>query len=144
MIAVGTQPHDVSDVSDDVPDEAEELLTRKPRIAHLATCRDGRPHVAPLWYNYRAGTVEITTTGRKLTNLRHNPRVAVSVQADDDGSAVWGVSLQGTARVVEDEDEREAVLRRINRRYGADEDAWSDNTPVKIDAATVDYWDYEN
>jgi PPOX class probable F420-dependent enzyme len=126
-----------------VPDEAEDLLTRKPRIAHLATCRDGRPHVAPLWYNYRAGTVEIATTGRKLTNLRHNPRVAVSVQEDDDGSAVWGVTLQGTASVVEDGAEQEAVLRRINRRYGADEDAWDANTPVTIDVATVDYWQYD-
>jgi nitroimidazol reductase NimA-like FMN-containing flavoprotein (pyridoxamine 5'-phosphate oxidase superfamily) len=130
-------------MSDTVPDEAEELLTRKPRIAHLATCRDGRPHAAPLWYNYRAGIAEIATTGRKLTNLRHNPRVALSVQEDDDGSAVWGVILQGTASVVENEAEREAVLRRINRRYGADEDAWEANTPVTIDVATIDYWDYE-
>jgi len=130
-------------MSDTVPDEVEELLTREPRIAHLATCRDGRPHVAPLWYNYRAGTAEIATTGRKLTNLRHNPRVALSVQEDDDGSAIWGVILQGTASVVEDEAEREAVLRRINRRYGADEDAWEANTPVTIDVATIDYWDYE-
>jgi PPOX class probable F420-dependent enzyme len=128
---------------DHVPDEAEELLTRKPRIAHLATCRDGRPHVAPLWYNYRAGTVEIATTGRKLTNLRHNPRVAVSIQEDDDGSADWGVTLQGTASVVEDEAEREAVLRRINSRYGVEEDAWAGNTPVTIDVATVDYWQYD-
>ena len=132
------------DVTDPVPEEAEALLTRKPRIAHLATCRDDRPHVAPLWYNYRAGVVEITTTGRKLTNLRHNHRVALSVQEDDDGSAVWGVTLQGTATVVEDEAERDAVLGRINRRYGADEDAWAGNTPVKIDVATVDHWDYES
>jgi PPOX class probable F420-dependent enzyme len=130
-------------VHDHIPDEAEELLTRKPRIAHLATCRDGRPHVAPLWYNYRAGIVEIATTGRKLTNLRHNPRVAVSIQEDDDGSADWGVTLQGTASVVEDEAEREAVLRRINSRYGVEEDAWAGNTPVTIDVATVDYWQYD-
>ena len=131
-------------VTDHVPEEAEALLTREPRVAHLATCREGRPHVAPLWYNYRAGVVEITTTGRKLTNLRHNPRVALSVQEDDDGSAVWGVTLQGTATVVEDDAERDAVLARINRRYGADEDAWATNTPVKIDVATVDHWDYES
>ena len=127
----------------EVPAEAEELLTREPRIAHLATCHDDRPHVAPLWYNYRAGTVEITTTGRKLTNIRKNPRVAMSVQQDDAGRAEWGVTLRGTATVVEDADEREAVFRRINRRYGADEDAWAENTPVKIDVGSVDYWDYE-
>lgn len=131
-------------MSHTVPEEAEKLLTSEPRIAHLATCHDGRPHVAPLWYNYRAGTVEITTTGRKLTNLRENPRVAVSVQKDEHGHAKRGVSLRGTAHVVEDEAEREAVCRRINRRYGADEDAWDENTPVKIDVAEADYWNYED
>ena len=127
----------------EVPAKAEELLTRGPRIAHLATCHDDRPHVAPLWYNYRAGTVEITTTGRKLTNIRKNPRVAMSVQQDDAGRAEWGVTLLGTASVVEDPEEREAVLARINRRYGADEDAWEENTPVTIDVSSVDYWDYD-
>ena len=131
-------------VTDPVPEAAEALLTRNPRVAHLATCRGDRPHVAPLWYNYRAGVVEITTTGRKLTNLRHNPRVALSIQENDAGTAVWGVTLQGKATVVEDDAERDAVLARINRRYGADEDAWATNTPVKIDVATVDHWDYES
>ena len=131
-------------VTDPVPEAAEALLTSNPRVAHLATCRGDRPHVAPVWYNYRAGVVEITTTGRKLTNLRHNPRVALSIQENDAGTAVWGVTLQGKATVVEDDAERDAVLARINRRYGADEDAWETNTPVKIDVATVDHWDYES
>lgn len=126
----------------DVPQEAEALLTSEPLIAHLATCHDNKPHVAPIWYKYRAGTVEIATTGRKLANIQANPRVALSVQKDENGVAQWGVTIRGTATVIEDEEESQAALRRINRRYGADDDEWSENTPVRIDIGSLEYWQY--
>lgn len=123
-------------------DQAERLLTDAPRVAHLATCHDGAPHVAPLWYNVHAGRVEVATTGRKLANLREHPRVALSVQHAEGGSPVWGVTVQGTATVLEDDEGGRAVIRRINRRYGADEDAWEDNTAVVIDVGTSAAWQY--
>ena len=129
-------------MSESIPDEAESLLTSEPLIAHLGTCHGEKPHVAPLWYNYRDGAIEIATTGRKLKNLEQNPRVALSVQKDEDGHPQWGVSVRGTAEVIEDEEESEAALRRINRRYGVDDDAYSENTPVRIDVGSVSYWDY--
>ncbi|MFC7154107.1 pyridoxamine 5'-phosphate oxidase family protein [Halomarina halobia] len=126
-------------MSEVVPPEAAELLTSEPLMAHLATCRDGRPHVAPVWYRYADDRVEIVTTGRKLANVRANPRVALSVQRDDGGRAQWMVSLLGTAAVVEDDDEIAAATARINRKYGADEDAWSENALVRIDVGTASY-----
>lgn len=129
-------------MSRDVPEEAESLLTSEPLIAHLGTCHEDKPHIAPLWYNYREGNIEIATTGRKLDNIRQNSRVALSVQKDENGHPQWGVSIQGTATVIEDEEERRSTLRRINRRYGADDDAWSQNTPVRIDIGSVEYWTY--
>lgn len=125
-----------------IPEEAELLLTREPLIAHLGTCHGGKPHNAPLWFNYRAGSIEIATTGRKLANIRQNARVALSVQKDEDGHPQWGMAIRGTAHVVEDEEEQRSMLRRINRRYGAEDDAWSDNTPVEIDIGSVEYWIY--
>lgn len=126
----------------DIPDEAESLLTSEPLIAHLGTCHADKPHVSPLWYNYREGTIEIATTGRKLANIRQNSRVALSVQKDEDGHPQWGVTVQGTATVIDDDEEQRTVLRRINRRYGADDDAWSENTPVRIDIGSVEHWTY--
>jgi hypothetical protein len=38
-----------------VPDEAEELISGVRALAHLATCDDGRPHAAPVWYRYESG-----------------------------------------------------------------------------------------
>lgn len=123
-----------------VPADVESLLADEPLVAHLATCHDGKPHAAPLWYRYAGDdAVEIMTTGRKLANIRQNPRVALSVQSDENGHPEWMVTLRGTATVVEDEDENREANRRLNRKYGADDpDAWlEENTLVRIDVGSV-------
>ncbi|WP_336343711.1 pyridoxamine 5'-phosphate oxidase family protein [Halalkalicoccus ordinarius] len=126
----------------DVPSEAERLLTSEPVIAHLATCVDGRPHVAPVWYHYADGVVEFLTTGRKLENLRRNPRAALSIQKDEGGRTEWMVSIRGTATVIEDEAAIREAAARINPRYGASEDAWSENVLVRIDVGSASYETY--
>jgi nitroimidazol reductase NimA-like FMN-containing flavoprotein (pyridoxamine 5'-phosphate oxidase superfamily) len=126
----------------DIDEEIEDLLTGEPLVAHLATCRDGRPHVAPLWYVYREGAIEVVTTGRKLDDIRHNDRVALSVQKDVDGDPQWGVTLRGTATVLTDEADGREVLGRINRRYGVDDDAWAENTAVRIAVGSANHWRY--
>ena len=128
-------------MSNAIPEEALELLTGGVHVAHLATCYEDRPHVAPVWYDYADGAVELVITGQKLENVRRNPRVALSVQDDDGGDANWGMTLRGTATVVEDD--AGEILRRINRRYGADEDAWEENTAVRVDVGSASYWTYD-
>ncbi|WP_255168604.1 pyridoxamine 5'-phosphate oxidase family protein [Natrononativus amylolyticus] len=125
-----------------VPPEAERLLESDPLMAHLATCVDRRPHVAPVWYRYEDGVVELTTGGRKLENLRENPRVALSIQKDEGGDARWMVSLLGTARVVADGAESEAALARINEKYGASQDAYAENALVRVDVGSATYRTY--
>ena len=100
----------------DIDPEIERLLTSEPLMAHLATCSDNKPHVAPVWYDYAGGVVEVLTTGRKLANIRANPRVALSIQKDERGQAEWMVSLLGTAEVVEDEEETRAAEARKDAR----------------------------
>ena len=129
-------------MSEVVPPEVEELLTGEPVVAHLATCVDGKPHSAPLWFRYEDGTVEILTTGRKLANVRRNPRVSLSMEREREGIPEWMVTLRGTATVVDDGDEIEAANRRINRRYGVEKDAWSENVLVRIDVGSVAYRTY--
>jgi len=125
-----------------VPDAAEELLTSEPLMAHFATCTDGRPHVAPVWYHYDDGVIEVLTTGTKLANVRENPRVAVSVQKDEKGVAQWMVTLRGTAEVVEDRDEQRAAAGRINPKYGADPDEYPENVLVRVDVGSATYQTY--
>jgi PPOX class probable F420-dependent enzyme len=117
-------------------------LTSEPLTAHLATCRDGKPHVAPVWYDVQGDTVEIVTTGRKLANIRENPRVAASIEDEE-----WHAVLQGTASVVEDDERIEEVGQRLFEKYTggapADEYTDSDGTPqgtlieISIGTATV-------
>ena len=124
-------------MSHNVSPEIEALLTSEPVMAHLATCSNDRPHVAPVWYHYDDGVVEILTTGQKLRNIRENPRVALSIQKDEGGQAEWMVSLLGTATVVEDEAATREAEARINPKYGADPDAWSGNVLVRIDVGSA-------
>jgi nitroimidazol reductase NimA-like FMN-containing flavoprotein (pyridoxamine 5'-phosphate oxidase superfamily) len=128
-------------VSERVPREVEELL-RSELAAYIATSREDRPHVAPVWYRYEDGTVEVMTTGRKLENLRANPRVSLAVQKADAGIPEWTVTLLGTAEVVEDEDANREANRRINRKYGVEPDAWEGNTLVRIDVGSASYRTY--
>ncbi|MEF8851675.1 MAG: pyridoxamine 5'-phosphate oxidase family protein [Haloarculaceae archaeon] len=124
-------------MSEAVPADVEELLTGEPTVAHLATARESRPHSAPVWYRYADGVVEVVTTGRKLRDLRSNPRVSLSVHCGPPADPEWTATLWGTATVVDDEDQSAAAARRINRRYGVDPEAWSDNTLVRIDVGSA-------
>jgi PPOX class probable F420-dependent enzyme len=126
-----------------VSSEVAQLLTGEPLTAHLATCRDGRPHVAPVWYTYADGVVELVTTGRKLANVRENPRVALSIQKDEDGHALWTVTLLGTAEVVDDDAATREATRRINAKYGASETAWSENRLVRVTVGSASSRTYD-
>jgi nitroimidazol reductase NimA-like FMN-containing flavoprotein (pyridoxamine 5'-phosphate oxidase superfamily) len=55
-----------------VSSEVERLITSEPWIAYVATSVDDRPHVAPVWFNYADGTIEIES-------LRTSERTPVSL-----------------------------------------------------------------
>lgn len=129
-------------VEGEIPAEVEELLTGDLVVAHLATSVDDNPHSAPLWYRYEDGTIEILTTGVKLSNIRKNPRVSLSMEHDTEGIPEWMVTIRGTATVIEDEDEIRAANTRLNQKYGVDDDSWSENVLVRIDIGSLAYRTY--
>lgn len=126
----------------DIPADVAERLTSEPLTAHLATCRDGRPHVAPLWYVYEDGVVWIVTAGRKLADIRANPYVSLSVEKAERGLPEWTVTLRGTATPIEDDEAFADINRRINQKYGVNEDAWEENTTVRIDVGSASLQTY--
>lgn len=119
-------------MSQPVPEPVERRLTSEPLAAYLATSVDDRPHVAPLWYQYEDGVVELTTTGRKLENIRANPQVSLAVQKASAGIPEWAVTLLGTATVIDDQGEEQRARREINRKYGVEPDAYPENKLVKV------------
>ncbi|RQG92717.1 pyridoxamine 5'-phosphate oxidase family protein [Natrarchaeobius halalkaliphilus] len=125
-----------------VPPEAKRRLETETPIAHLATCREGLPHVAPVWYRYENEVIEIVTTGTKLENIRENSRVALSIQADDAGDPDWVVTMLGTGTVIEDDERTATARRRINERYDVKPDAYDENALVRIDIGSATYRTY--
>ncbi|MCD2195363.1 TIGR03618 family F420-dependent PPOX class oxidoreductase [Actinomycetospora endophytica] len=87
-------------------------------IAHLATVApDGSPHSVPLWVGTRGEQIVFLTgpQSRKVRNLHHDPRVALSVAPSDD--PFTPVVVRG--RVVEwlDGDEAWEIIDEIARKY---------------------------
>ena len=99
-----------------VPPEVDELLSR-PNPAVVATLRpDGSPHSVPTWYDWEDGRVllNMEDTRLRLGYMRRDPRVALTVLADDG----WyrHVSLLGRIVSIED-DEDLADIDRLAVRY---------------------------
>lgn len=100
--------------------EVRTFLASSPaHTAKLATVRaDGRPHVAPVWYEVDDdgaivfNTAESTVKGR---NLRRDPRASVCV--DDDRPPFSFVLVEGVVELSDDLDDVRNWATRIGRRY---------------------------
>ncbi|MFD3735360.1 PPOX class F420-dependent oxidoreductase [Streptomyces sp. NPDC058632] len=99
-----------------LPPQADALLGR-PNPCVMATLRsDGAPVSTPTWYVWEDGRVLISLDeGRvRLKHLRRDPRVTLTVLADDD----WYTHVTLVGRVVElKDDEGLADIDRLSRHY---------------------------
>jgi len=124
-----------------VSPEAERLLESEPLMAHLGTCAEGRPHVAPVWYRYADGVVEIVTTGRKLANIRRIRGSPSRYRATRRAHAMDGLATRhGDGR--RRRKQTAAARRRINEKYDAESDAYAENTLVRIEVGSATYQTY--
>jgi PPOX class probable F420-dependent enzyme len=100
------------------PEEYRAFLLQRPRTAKLATVRaDGRPHVAPIWFDLDGDMLVFTTwhTTVKAANLLRDPRVCLCV--DDDTPPYAFVLIEGTAAISEDPDDLLRWATSIAGRY---------------------------
>jgi PPOX class probable F420-dependent enzyme len=98
------------------------LTALPPRTAKLATVRaDGRPHVAPVWFDVDSDRTLVFNTGAstvKGRNLARDPRASMCV--DDDRTFSF-VVVEGVAEISDDLDEVRRWATRLGGRYnGAD------------------------
>jgi PPOX class probable F420-dependent enzyme len=103
-------------------DEYLAFLAEGTRTGKLGVVRkDGRPHVAPIWF-VLDGDDLIFTTGADTVKgkaLRRDPRAALLV--DDERPPFAFVRIDGTCTISEDLDEMLAWATRLGARYmGAD------------------------
>ena len=96
------------------------FLTALPaRTAKLATVRpDGRPHIAPVWYDLDDDGSLVFNTGEstvKGRNMRQEPRVSLCV--DDDRPPFSFVVVEGVAEISDDVVEVRRWAARLGGRY---------------------------
>jgi PPOX class probable F420-dependent enzyme len=100
--------------------EWKAFLVEKPRTGKLGTVRkDGRPHVAPIWFDLDDdGTILFMTGTRTVKGqaIRRDPRVCLSV--DDEAPPYSFVVIEGEVTwKTEDPDEMLPWSIRISARY---------------------------
>lgn len=99
-------------------DEWRAFLRSPVRPATLATTRrDGRPHVAPIWYDVDDDTLVFTTGAATVKGhaVRRTGQVALCVQ-DDEPPFSFAV-VEGTATWSDDLDDVRHWATRIGGRY---------------------------
>jgi PPOX class probable F420-dependent enzyme len=96
-------------------------------VARLATIDpDGRPHLVPIVFAIDGDTLysavdakpKRSTKLRRIENARARPDVTILVdEYDDDWSRLWWIRLRGTARVLDEGEERERALDLLAAKY---------------------------
>ncbi len=104
------------------PEEIKDFLTRQLHTGKLASVRkDGRPHVAPVWFVLDGDDLLFTTwhTTVKSADLHRDPRVAICV--DDEKPPYTYVLIEGTATITEKAPDLLYWATRIAQKYMGEE-----------------------
>jgi len=95
------------------------LTASPPRTGKLATVRaDGRPHLAPVWYDVDDDGSVLFNTGAstvKGRNLTRDPRASLCV--DDDRPPFSFVVIEGTVEISDDLVQVRHLATRLGGRY---------------------------
>lgn len=90
----------------------------------IVTCgslsRQGRPHLMPLWYVIRGGTLWVWTYGasQKVLNLRRDPRATLQVEAGGSRyDQLRGIMIEADAVLHDDLDTVATLGAEILTRY---------------------------
>lgn len=98
--------------------ECRNFLLSGTRTGKLATVRtDGRPHVAPVWFELDGDTIIFTTWHAtvKAANMRRDPHVCLCV--DDDTPPFAYAQIEGTVQMTAEPDALLYWATRIAGRY---------------------------
>jgi nitroimidazol reductase NimA-like FMN-containing flavoprotein (pyridoxamine 5'-phosphate oxidase superfamily) len=133
-----------------VPRKAAALVTWE-RVCRVATVNaEGIPHVVPVCHIFHDGRIYFGSArdATKVKNLETNPHATVSVDSYSDAwSALRGVMVQGTARVIGRGGRFRALRARLYRKYpqypGEAALGESDSVIVEVTPTRVFAWGVE-
>jgi PPOX class probable F420-dependent enzyme len=98
-------------------DEIDAFLAEERTLIVSTLGRDGTPHVAPMWYFLDDGSIVFRsfTKSQKIVNLRRDPRLTVLVESGIAYAELKGVMIEGTARLIDGDDDPAFVLEAYRR-----------------------------
>ena len=105
-------------------EEYRSFLQDRSRTAILATVRaDGRPHIAPIWFDLDGDTLVFTTGENtvKGRNMRRDPRISLCI--DDEEPPFHFVLIEGAAELTAEDPDLLYWATRIGGRYMGDDRA---------------------
>lgn len=126
-------------------------LLERERVGRVATAgKTGVPHLVPVCPVLAGGKIYFGSgdAGRKVRNLRENPRVTVTVDVySEDWTYLKGVMVQGTARLIARGPRFRAARDRLYAKYpqyrGEAALAPSDSVIVEVTPTRVFSWGLE-
>lgn len=143
--------------SDIVMSDAEvaDFLDRQRTVTMATIGPTGTPHLVAMWYGLIDGVVYFETKAKsqKVANLRRDPRIACSAEAGHTYDQLRGVSVEGTAAIIDDvtADEYWAAAVSVFERYQGPYDdemrpvvefMMNKRVVVRVDATRVRSWDH--
>lgn len=101
-------------------DEVLAFLDEEKTLVCATVGKDGWPHLMPLWYVVRDGTVWAWTFGKsqKVKNLERDPKATIQVEAGEEYQVLRGVMLKCEVRLHSALDEVLPIGLDIMQRYG--------------------------
>ena len=105
--------------------EGVKKLFQEPNFAHIATLMaDGSPQVTPVWVELEGDRIVVNTAeGRvKPRNVRHDPRVAISIVRQD--NPYQSAFVRGRVVEMRHEGADESIDRLANKYMGQDRSPW--------------------
>jgi len=101
-------------------DEVLAFLDKERTVVCATAGRDGWPHLMPLWYVVRDGTLWAWTyaSSQKVRNLERDPRATIQVEAGTEYHLLRGVMLKCEVGVQRDVQDVAALGIEIFTRYG--------------------------
>ncbi|MGI9579416.1 MAG: PPOX class F420-dependent oxidoreductase, partial [Microthrixaceae bacterium] len=114
---------------------------------------DGTPHLVAMWFAVVDGKIwfETKAKSQKAVNLRRDARITVLVEDGETYDSLRGVSLEGTAEIVEDPDKLwdvgVSVWERYNGPYTEEVKPLVDfmlnnRIAVRVDVERIRSWDH--
>ncbi len=104
-------------------DEVASFLDQSRTATMASNGPNGVPHLVAMWYGVMDGKLyfETKTKSQKVQNLRRDNTIVAMVEAGDSYDQLRGVSIEGTATIIEDteadHDEYWAAAVNVFERY---------------------------